>query len=185
MKKALTRMFLGLVLMSAATLANAMPVQWTLSNVTFNDESTVTGSFVFDADTGVFSNVLITTALASYDTSEVDTIPFGADATGIQLVDNYVPNNNAGKRTLNLDFVDALTNGGGIVALALGFPSFEGECIAADCSTGHISREVASGEVIAAGGTIPEPESLALLGIGLAALAGMRRRKGFKFSALR
>lgn len=178
MKQTFKKIVLGIGLASVVTIAQATPIQWTLNNVVFSDQSIATGSFVFDASTGIYTNVLITTGVASYDTSELDPIPFNLDANGIELVDNYALNNNVGKSILNFDFLTALTDAAGTVGLQIGFPSFEGVCTAADCGVGNVSRVVESGEVI--GASIPEPASIALLGIGLAGLGAMRRRKSIE-----
>jgi hypothetical protein len=41
--------------------AHAAPLTWTLNDVIFDDEKTATGSFVFDADTNIFSSIAIAT----------------------------------------------------------------------------------------------------------------------------
>jgi hypothetical protein len=45
----LTALFVVIVLLSFSTHAGAIPVNWTLSDVTFDDGGTATGSFTFDA----------------------------------------------------------------------------------------------------------------------------------------
>lgn len=44
-----------------ATAAHAVPVQWTLDNVAFDDGGTASGSFVYDADTQTYSNIQVST----------------------------------------------------------------------------------------------------------------------------
>ncbi len=50
---------IGLTAMSSTAVA--APVKWTLVDVTFSDGGTASGSFMYDADTNVFSAVDITT----------------------------------------------------------------------------------------------------------------------------
>jgi hypothetical protein len=49
---------------SLAGPAAAIPVTWELQNAVFTSGRTATGSFVFDADTGVYSNINIDTGPA-------------------------------------------------------------------------------------------------------------------------
>lgn len=178
MNKMFARIALCAGLAAMASLAQASPVHWVLNGVQFTDGSTATGSFDFDAATTTYSNVSITTSTNSttYLTTDLATV-FGLDATGINLIDNFVSGgNNSGSAILNLDFVSALTDAGGVVGITIGFPSFEGSCLAANCGSGTILREsVRGGSVV--GTAIPEPGVLSLVGLSLAGLALTRRSR--------
>jgi hypothetical protein len=60
----------GLLMAVAAFLAvapaEAANLQWTFTNAVLTDGTAVTGSFQFNADTGVFSNINVTTAAGMY-----------------------------------------------------------------------------------------------------------------------
>ena len=175
----LFRSAVALAAASVLTTAQAAPVNWTLANVFMTSTTStaviaITGSFTFDATTGVYSNVSIVGGGFSYDTSEISVTPFGADASGLELVDGFVPGNNIGKSLLNLDFASALTNAGGVVNLLVGFPTFQGQCSTADCGTGTILFVGSSGSVTSL--AVPEPATLALAGAALLALRLGRRR---------
>jgi hypothetical protein len=57
LKNTLFACVLALVISSAAT---ATPVQWTLDGL-FDDQGTAFGTFIYDADTNLFSNISIVT----------------------------------------------------------------------------------------------------------------------------
>src|SRR3954453_18062241 len=61
-RKVFLAMGLGLALMSAIGVASAKVLRWDLLNVTFQDEGTATGFFLFDADVANQNHPLI-----SYD----------------------------------------------------------------------------------------------------------------------
>ena len=166
-------------LLTVSVVASATPVLWTFSGVRFSDGSTASGSFVFDADTVTYSDVLVTTTSApgtTYDTSEVvTTLVFGSDATGLNLVDNFGLADLTGQRILNLDFAAPLTNAAGVVNIVIGFPSFEGTCGVPSCASDSVDRTVINAEGLI-GVSIPEPTTIALAGLGLIALGFIRRR---------
>ena len=166
-----------LVLLGASSLAHAIPIQWTLSGVTFSDNTVATGSFIFDASAAQFSDLMISTAGFTYSTEERTPLP-RKGSIGIQLIDGFVPNDNVGNSTLNLDLLSMLTDAGGLVNLRIGFPSFEGRCLSADCATGQNFRVVTAGSLL--GTPIAEPGLLALLMIGLAVMALLRGPHGMR-----
>jgi hypothetical protein len=55
--------FVALFLISAAV--NAASVKWELTDVVFDDGGTASGSFTYDADSNVYSNISIVTTLGS------------------------------------------------------------------------------------------------------------------------
>ena len=149
------RVFGGMGLAAALALsAQAAPVLWTLNGVSFDDGSTASGSFVYDAATNLYSNVnIVTTATPSpvVPPHIAPTAPltgatyahvftctsctFAPSATSLRVLTQPQPNDQTGLDALRLQF-PALTDAGGPVTLPLAdavtptFPaSFEGECI--------------------------------------------------------
>jgi hypothetical protein len=169
------------VLLMWGAAATAMPITWVLKDVMFADGGTATGSFVFDADPGVFSNIDITTSVngsfgAVYGTPNPvspgnSTLlialaafpPLASDLTGVPA--------------LALNFSTALTNLGGTIDIIPRQPgfSFEAQCASPSCSgpTGPL-RDVTSGQVTT---SVPEPGTLALFGLSLAGIGAMRRKR--------
>jgi hypothetical protein len=163
---------IAVVLFGVASLAHAIPIQWRLDGVAFNDGTLANGSFVFDASEARFSDLLISTAGFTYTTDERTPLP-RKGSIGIQLIDGFVPNDNIGKSIFNLDFLSVLTDAGGLVNLRIGFPSFEGRCSSADCTAGQNFRVVTAGSLI--GTPIPEPGLVALMVIGLGGMVLVRQ----------
>jgi hypothetical protein len=159
----------------APAKASATPVLWTL-NATLSNGGTAAGSFVYDADTNLYSNVALTTTspAASFDTSEIGG-PFSATASSLELIDGFVPGANFGKPTLILHFVSpGLTNLGGPVTLDI--LSLAGVCAFPGCMAVFADGVgFARGEVIGTpASAVPEPATLFLCSAGLVG-AGVRR----------
>jgi hypothetical protein len=166
--------------------ASATPVLWNLNaTITGGTASgTAVGSFVYDADTNLYSSVAITTTLpaASFSTNEIFAAAVQAGNMSLQLIDNFVPGANVGKATIAMSYLAPLTNLGGSVSLG-GF-SFAGlcadvNCIAIELGTGiplvsvggFVSGELTTTPVAS---TVPEPATLVLCSAGLIG-AGVRR----------
>jgi len=168
--------------------ALAIPIQWTLSNVIFNDGGTATGSFLYDADTNLYSSVAIITTGGSalpgaiYTTGEID--HFGAfgppDAHQIYLIDGLGQGSLLDQHQITLTYLSGLTNSGGIVDLLQDpLRSFEGLCRdSIICDHPEIRRSVLSGSLVTA--SAPGPGTYGLLSIGLVGVGAATRRRNRK-----
>jgi hypothetical protein len=165
--------------------ASATPVLWNLNaTITGGTASgTAVGSFVYDADTNLYSSVAITTTLpaASFSTNEIFAAFYPVSNMSLQLIDNFVPGANVGNPTIAMLYTAALTNGGGSLGLESG-ASFAGLCAVANCNAilftssgvtvgGFVSGQLTGTPVVS---TVPEPATLVLCSAGLIG-AGVRR----------
>lgn len=101
--------------------ANAYPVTWTLSGVTFDDGGTATGYFVYDADIDTLSTFSVSVAGGAtttfppftYDnaSSSGSVYSFGAGDVGTVL------DQNGTSRGIRIPAVSALTDAGGTLAV--------------------------------------------------------------------
>lgn len=161
------------VLFCVPSIASADGITWTLTGVTFNDTSTASGSFDYNATTNTYSAIDISTTAATYTGLNS---AFGSSSTGMSLGSNGDLTDTA---LLLLYFGVDLTNSGGTVPLVTGVVDggAEGTCNNSDCSDSAESRYITAGEVFSIVST-PEPSVLSLLGMGLVALlAGAAIRK--------
>ena len=151
----------GMLLSSAPALA--VPVLWSVEDVVFDDGGTASGTFVFDADTGVYSDIAITTTAGAV----LSGAPYGTPLSTLDpfLLSTFFADIGVDV-LLDVFFVDALTNAGGATSAEfVEFDFLQGD---ARVGTGLV---VSIDEVTA----VPEPGLLAVL--GLVALGVARRRR--------
>ena len=168
----------ALVLAASVVVPNAamaVPIQWSLQGVTFNDGTTASGSFFYDADTQIYSDVDITTSSGNLYGMRLANLgggPFGfaAVAAGPPPV--------IGDALFFLVFNSRLTNAGGTVEFRTSNGAYEGVCGNDGCSGVDIERLVTAGQVFSGPpAALSAPGTLAVLGFGLAGLGvAMRRR---------
>ena len=178
MPRALPRLILA-ALLAWLPAAGASPIQWTLADVLFEDGGTASGSFVYDADTDVFSDILVTTTAGAFAPGAVYTSLVVGGAGDAVLTSGS--GNLTGAAALQLVFYTPLTNAGGLVPLVdlffLQFSSYEGSCVNASCSTLDFARLMVDGGVIGTpAAVVPVPAAAWLLGSALAGLGMLRRR---------
>ncbi len=128
---------LALLVLSAA--AHAIPVRWTVTNLTFTDGSTASGSFVYDADTGAVSNINITTTAAGVGPFVVSG-PLSSPPNILQFVESPMQN---GADFLYLGLPSPLTNAGGSIALQP--PAYRQVCAStpgSNCNTAAVGSTV-------------------------------------------
>ena len=158
--------------------AMAVPIKWSVG-ATFNDGTTASGSFVYDADTNTYSDIDITTTSGNVYGGLVASLslgPFGfaAVAAGPPPV--------IGDPMFFLVFSSPLTNAGGNLQFRTSNGAYEGTCGNDGCSGVDIDRLVAAGGVFTGPRvTLSEPGTLAVMGLGLAGL-GLALRRRIKLS---
>jgi hypothetical protein len=162
-----------------AVPALAVPVTWQVSNVVFDDGGTLAGTFIFDAATGAYSSIDLsstagTTILSDRHYGSPYTPSPGNSSLMIAVADASLPLE--GQDALVLTWGADLTDAGittTVLPRTLGF-SFEGYV-----NNGSLPglRNVISTGTVAAVTAVPEPGTLAVAALALTALAATRRRK--------
>jgi hypothetical protein len=178
------RMLLFAAVVLTTITASADNITWTLVGVTSLGTS-ITGSFVFNADTTTYSSIDVTTSGGSIIPSETWTnkATFGSFNCCLALVSSSTTPE-TGLDLLNLVWTPSmLTNAGGTIPLVF---TQQGTCNASDCvsftpyagdPSGGQNPNVTGYLVASSSASVPEPGSLVLFGSGIIGLAGAVRRK--------
>jgi hypothetical protein len=160
-----------------ALTAHATPVTWSLSGVSFSDGSSATGSFVFDADTVLYSSInIVTTTPTVGGTFQFYCV---APCTGSDVTDTLIllltqdsANDLTNTPAFSLAFAAPLTNAGGADSIISGIEALcsDGTCGGAVNGT---TVSVNTGSVVSVAAT-PEPYSALAMATGLAAIFALR-----------
>lgn len=131
---------------TVTAISSSAPKRWYLNGVVLSDGAQVFGSFIFDAASGTFSSISVTTTAGTVvpSTGYFVQSPATAPAGSLSLVSAavVVPSSTT---VLTLNFASGLGNGGGTVAIA---NAVEGTCTNANCSTSNPLRtSVVSGSI--------------------------------------
>ena len=171
------------LLMLAPVSAYAIPVNWTFDNAVFDDNGTIIGSFVYDADINDYSSFNITTTAGTSfggTTYTDDTVIFGS--AGTLFFPDSTTADLTGASALSLFFTGGLSNLGGtrnlLILAGVSAGSREGTCDTSDCGSVTGFRGLESGSVI---GTpvspVPVPAAVWLFGTALIGLVGFSKRR--------
>lgn len=188
MKSGFALAIIGLIFLLVSEV-QATPITWLLSDVTFQDGATASGSFVYDADTHTYNtwDIITTTTVnpgdigfvslngLAYTTNNLtnassnhflNDTTFGIKSGTCVSCSTHPVDSTA---QFGLVFSQALSNAGGTVLLkTIGGGGFEFQ------ASGFKSRGVNGGAVMAA---VPEPETYLLMMSGLGVLGWVVRRR--------
>lgn len=184
-----------LALVGFAGSAQAVPVQWTLQNMTFSNGSTATGSFTFDLDTNTFSDISISVTAATDDTgfqaqtfnatapsssnyygAIFTTLPLWYDDVSAGCDENAGGDKSGcGTNALVIEiYPSQMTNAGGTILTASNYLAF---CSGDACNAGIMGNwqftSLTSNLTTASITSVPEPESYAMMLAGLGVVGWM------------
>lgn len=166
-----SKMFAGLVLALTVSAVSATPME-----IRFTASGSATGTGVLSLDSSLIAantSICCTAVPAGFKSLDL-TLNFGAGNTFFHLSDltgtTFVLGFNASKVVTDINFWG--TNAAGVSLN--GISNFTESASGAMGANGTVRYTVNS---IGAASQVPEPASLALLGLGVLGIAGVRRRK--------
>ena len=114
-------------------------VRWTLSGVTLSLGGSISGSFVYTADTNTYSEISLMVSGAptpAHNGSYVQVNPAGFNRSLLfALKAGSTPGNLVNDPQVSLDFISDLTDAGGNISVNNPPGTFTGNCSNADCTT--------------------------------------------------
>ena len=154
MTKTLFGTIIVFVLLTMTSTLIADPVKWYLQDVKMTDGGRIIGSYVFDADTGVYSDIDVasTAGTAWGNTLYGDPNPGSSGNSGfISWLEDAQANSLVGQGTLAITLVGEMTNDGGILNVDRQGFNGEGDCaldnLGRECGNIIFARKVATGYV--------------------------------------
>jgi hypothetical protein len=123
---------------TASAISTGAAKRWYVHDVVLSDGAQVFGSFIFDANTGTYSNISITTTggKVASGAGYFFNIPASSSATSVSLV-SASPIVSGTTTTLSMAFAAALSNAGGTVAIT---NEVEGTCTSVSCGASNPLR---------------------------------------------
>jgi hypothetical protein len=122
----------------ASAVSTSAPKRWFIHDVVLSDGAQVFGTFVFDATTGTYSDISVTSTsgTAGPAASYLFDIPASSSTTSVSLV-SASPIVAGTTTTLLISFTSGLTNAGGTVAIA---SAVESTCTSVSCGASTVLR---------------------------------------------